>query len=235
MHMDDETPATTVDAAAWSEAIRQRALTELERPPPPRYWRWYAAALILPLLLHLGLLIELREAMQTPARDDESVVQVILLNPELPPPMPVAPPLLTRANTPARIGTSIAASSDFAPAAPALTPDQASTMPRIFNQDGSIRLPPAASAVTPREAGLARGRKLLARGHNMIHCRRSKFDNGPTPEEAGNQAGRGARMAQLIMGNPLDPLANVGAAQEVDTARELAAAKRAIEEQACDY
>lgn len=68
----------------------------------------------------------------------------------------------------------------------------------------------------------------------MIHCQRSRFDSAPTPEEAGNNAGKAARMAQLVMGNPLDPLATIGNMQDVGTAIELAAAGRAREEQFCD-
>ena len=107
--------------------------------------------------------------------------------------------------------------------------------PELFNRDGSVRLPPESRFSGPLQVGIARGRELLARGHNIIHCRRSRFDDGPTPAQAATAAARGAHMAHLIMGNPLDPLNDVGQQQVEDAAGEHAAEKRRIEEQACDY
>jgi hypothetical protein len=48
-------------------------------------------------------------------------------------------------------------------------------------------------------------------------------------------AARGAHMAHLVMGNPLDPLNDVGQQQQEEGASDLAARKREIEEQACDW
>ena len=107
--------------------------------------------------------------------------------------------------------------------------------PLHFERDGTMRLPAEARFTTPLDTGIARGRELLARGHNLIHCRRSRFDNSPTPAETAAAAARGAHMAHLVMGNPLDPLNDVGQQQADDAAGEHAVEKRRIEEQACDY
>lgn len=82
--------------------------------------------------------------------------------------------------------------------------------------------------------GIGRGKELLARGHNIIHCRRSRFGNSLTPMEAAAAAASSADMAHLVMGNPLDPLNDVGEQQAEYAAGEHAAEKRRIAEQACD-
>lgn len=117
-------------------------------------------------------------------------------------------------------------------AARIITPPPADAAPVLFNVDGSVRLP--ADAPTPLQAGIARGRELLARGHNIIRCRRSRFDDALTPEQAAIAASRGAHMAHLVMGNPLDPLGEVGQQQAEDAAGEHAARMRRIAAQGCD-
>jgi hypothetical protein len=215
---------------AWRTAVRVRALQRLAQTPAqaPRGLR--IAVLAALLALHAALFMAWYASRDHAPAPHDAVVQVRLLDarsalppPILPRPRRHAPTASAPVAPPAMAQTSRTAPSPGAP-----------SIPELFNGDGSIRLPPA-PAPTPLQAGLARARELLARGHNIIHCRRSRFDNGPTPEQAGIAAGKSARMAQLIMGNPLDPLGEVGATQQVDSARELAAAKRAIEQQACDY
>ena len=222
------------EVAVWCDAVRRQALTRLARKPPEPFRRLRYVALVLAVAAHLGMLWSLRNAMRMPPLQTQSRIEVILLNDApAPPPLPVPPPL-RRPRAKQSVPMSTVA---MAPASSAATPSAApdfAALPPLFNRDGSIRLPPQAHFVTPLDAGVARGRELMTRGHNMIHCRRSRFDPSPTAEEAGNQAGKAARMAQLIMGNPLDPLATVGNRQDVGTAIELAAAGRALEEQACD-
>jgi hypothetical protein len=188
-------------------------------------------ALALLIVLHAAVFGYWYRSRFVPAPEDSVAIQVRLLDeasPPTPEPLPqTAPPNARVPPTPAR--QSMAAHLVVEPSAPTPAP-----APVLFNRDGSIRLP-APLPPTPLEAGLARGRELLARGHNIIHCRRSKLDNSPTPAQAATAAASAAHMTHLVMGNPLDPLNDVGQGQQEDAAGEHAARKRAIEEQACDW
>ena len=210
--------------------IRKRALARMGSRGNrlPRALRIGALAAM--LALH-GLALTLWYANRFVSHlPDASVVQIRLLDVPVPLPRPPEPanphraPAMTAAVLPAPASKPV-----IAPNAAAATGQQ----PLIFNRDGSIILPP--DKPTPLEAGLARGRELLARGHNIIHCRRSKFDNSPTIAEAANNAARAAHMAHLVMGNPLDPLNDVGQQQQEEGASDLAARKREIARQACDW
>lgn len=229
--------ALAVDAAretqSWHEDVREHVLARIARPPwrPPRWLR--RGAIVVALLLHVAILGALRNAMYPPTASPQTAIEVILRNTVAPPPWPrppSAPP--TRHIT----ATLVPASPPAATASRSASAPNVSAAPRplLFNRDGSVRLPPAATFTTPLDAGIERARELLARGHNIIHCRRSRFDDAPAPEQAGISAGRGARMAHLVMGNPLDPLLNVGLEHVIESVRELAEARRAIEDQACD-
>ncbi len=61
------------------------------------------------------------------------------------------------------------------PARTAVVPSASAAQPLLFNPDGLVRLPSAPHFESPHDAGIARGKELLARGHNLIHCRRSRF------------------------------------------------------------
>ncbi|MBS0571501.1 MAG: hypothetical protein JSS28_12885 [Proteobacteria bacterium] len=217
-------------AAPMREAdIRARALAHLAPRPRglPRSVRVGAISAIGGLHA-LVFLMWMASRFALPAPDSPAV-QVLLLDAPAPLPRPPEPASLRRPRAMA------AAVLPAAVPTPAVAPNASAAtgkQPLIFTIDGSIALPP--QAPTPLEAGLARGRELLARGHNLIHCRRSTLDNAPTPAQAARNAASSAHMAHLIMGNPLDPLNDAGIEQQYAAAGEMAARKRAIQEQACD-
>ena len=214
---------------AWHADVRVRALSRLAPAHAPRASRMVALALLLALHAVIFALWYANRFPSPPRSQD--VVQVRLID-ESSPPAPVLPqPIALSRSRSAATATPSAAPSPMAAALIPATQPQ----PELFNRDGSVRLPPESRFSGPLQVGIARGRELLARGHNIIHCRRSRFDDGPTPAQAATAAARGAHMAHLIMGNPLDPLNDVGQQQVEDAAGEHAAEKRRIEEQACDY
>lgn len=226
--MEDAEEITTNDA--WQSAIRVQALERLARRPPqaPRVLRIVALAIL--LALHAAVFLIWYATRYRVSATDDAVVQVRLLEAPAALPLPVPPPPHVRATRPVMTPVLPPATTAtvIEPTAP-LEP----TSPQLFNRDGSIHLP-VETAATPLQAGLARGRELLARGHNIIHCKRSRFDNSLTPAEAAAAAASSAHMAHLIMGNPLDVLNDVGQGQAEDAAGEHAARKRRIEELACD-
>jgi hypothetical protein len=182
-----------------------------------------------------------------PPSDAESI-HVYLL-PEPPPEPPLPEPPLPEASSAAAQAAPASAVAQPRPRAPAAAPSTALPAPQataseapapislstLFNPDGSIRLP-AAEKPSAHEAGLARGRELMARGHNLLHCRRSAYDPAPTPEQAGNQAAAGAAMWHLMFGGLTrnDPDQIALAARDADAAGEMASAKRAVAMRACD-
>lgn len=222
--------AAAAAPAQWDTEIRVRALARLAQRPrrlPPfarigalailvalhalMLWRWYGNRFAFP-----------------PA--NPVVVQVRLIEESAPlsppPPVPATPrrphPLAAK---PLPVTPQPMAAAILPAAAP---------QPKLFNRDGMVHLPMAPRFTAPLDRGLERGRELLARGHNLIHCRRSKFDNALTPAEMATAIARGAHMAHLVMGNPLDPLNDVGQQQAEDAAGGHAAEKREIEARACD-
>jgi hypothetical protein len=216
--------------AEWDADVRARALVRLGLHPArsPRYARGVALALLIGL--H-ALLFVFWYASRFPLPVSQpSVVQVRLIDESAPlrPPEP-APLPRTRSMAASMLPAPPPARTAVVPSTPA--PAQ----PLLFNPDGLVRLPSTPHFESPHAAGIARGRELLARGHNLINCRRSQFDDSPMPAEAATAAARGAHMAHLVMGNPLDPFNDVGQQQAEDAAGEHAASKRKIEEQACDW
>lgn len=188
-------------------------------------------ALALLLALH-AVIFALWYANRFPSPPrSQDVVQVRLID-ESNPPAPVLPQPIALSRS--RSATTATPSAAPLPMAAALIP-ATQPQPELFNRDGSVRLPPESRFSGPLQVGIARGRELLARGHNSIHCRRSKFDDSLTPAQAAAAAASKSHMAHLIMGNPLDPLNDVGEQQAQDAAGEHAAEKRRIQEQACDY
>lgn len=218
-------------SAEWDAKIRERALTRLGRRPPrsPRHV-WFSALAILGAL-HALLFWRWYASRFPMPPSSPPVVEVRLLDESAPSRTPEAVALPKIKNMAATMLP--APPPTQSPAAVPSVP--APTQALLFNRDGSVRLPSAPHFESPLDAGIARGRELLARGHNIIHCRRSKFDDSPTPAEMASATARGAHMAHLVMGNPLDPLNDVGEQQAEDAAGEHAAEKREIEERACDY
>lgn len=215
--------------AQWDTEIRARALARLVQRPrrlPPfarigalailialhalMLWRWYGNRFAFP-----------------PA--NPVVVQLRLIEESAPLPAPPVPATPRRPHPLAAKPLPVTPQPMAAAILPAAPPQ-----PKLFNRDGTVHLPMAPRFTAPLDRGLERGGELLARGHNLIHCRRSKFDDALTPAEMATAIARGAHMAHLVMGNPLDPLNDVGQQQAEDAAGEHAAEKREIEARACD-
>jgi len=216
-------------SAEWDADLRVRALARLGRRPTrlPRYAR--SAALALLIGLHALLFVFWYASRFPLPASQPSVVQVRLVDEPAPPraPEPVAP-----SRTAAHMAAAMLPAAPLPVSAPVVP---SVPVPQLFDPDGAVRLPSEARFVAPHDVGIARGEEMLARGHNLIRCRRSRFDDSPTPAQAAAAAASGAHMAHLVMGNPLDPLNDVGQQQAEDAAGERAAEKRRIEEQACDY
>lgn len=214
--------------ADWHASVRGRARARGARPPASRP-RWMA---VLAALVGVHALVFWRwyQSRFPIAAADSTILEVRLVDEPTPPPrvstsQPTRPTHIAAAMLPALplSPPPVAAPESFAP-----------PQPQLFERDGSVRLAPEARFISPHDTGIARGRELLARGHNLIHCRRSKFDDSPTPAEMASAVAQGAHMAHLVMGNPVDPLNDVGQQQQEEGAGEYAANKREIEERACD-
>ncbi len=222
--------ADAVAEPAWDEEVRARALARLSRRAAPR-----PIAGRLTVLLGLAGLHALvfwcwwQNRFRSTATDVPVMVVRLIDESARPPRLPEPAALSHPVSHPA-------AAMLRAPPSPvsAAAPVEFTAPPPLFDPNGTLRLPSEARFITPHDRGIARGKELLARGHNIIHCRRSRFDNSLTPAEAAVAAARSAHMAHLVMGNPLDPLNDVGQQQAEDAAGEHAAEKREIEEQACD-
>jgi hypothetical protein len=214
-------------ASDWRREVRLRALARTSAP-----FERHAKLALLVMLVHIGVAMLLwRAHVERRASDERAVVVELLSNPNIPSAPPPAPS--SAAFVPKRSrqpSTNRAVPSDTEVSTPT---ESVPPQLQLFDRNGSVRLPSWQPFTTPLDAGLARGRELLARGHNILGCVHDPLDRF-TPEEAANAAGASARMAHLVMGNPLDPLNDVGASFEVDGAIQAAADKRAREMRACD-
>ncbi|MGH8089970.1 MAG: hypothetical protein ACREO6_00780 [Rudaea sp.] len=224
----------TPEQAVWDAEVRERALARLSRRAGRRPATVWLLALIALAGLHAVFFWHWSQNRFSPVVvAADMVMEVSLVDEPVPPraPEPVAPP-----RTAAHMAAAMLPAVPPPVSAPVPAPVVPSApVPQLFDPDGALRLPSEARFVAPHDVGIARGKELLARGHNLIHCRRSQFDDSPTPAQAAAAAASGAHMAHLVMGNPLDPLNDVGQQQVEDAAGEHAAEKRRIEEQACDY
>ena len=223
----------TPEQAGWDAEVRERALARLSRRAQRRPATGWLLALIALAGLHALFFWHWLQNRFSPVVVAAGMVMEVRLVDE------PAPPRAPEAVAPSSRTTAHMAAA-MLPAVPspvsAPVPAEASTpAPQLFDPDGAVRLPSVARFIAPHDVGIARGRELLARGHNLIRCRRSRFDDAPTPAEVAAAAASGAHMAHLVMGNPLDPLNDVGQQQQEDSAGEHAARKREIEERACDY
>lgn len=160
----------------WQSEVRARAQARLVRKPHDgslqwlRYW-----ALGMALALHVGLLIELRIAMRVPLPQKQSELYVVFLDSRPPPPLPKPAPIPKSVPSPAsspRTARGVVPSPS--PPAAAATSAQPTKPPLdLFNRNGTIWQParPIASAPTPQE----RAEELLQRGHNILHCKPTRF------------------------------------------------------------
>jgi hypothetical protein len=66
--------------------------------------------------------------------------------------------------------------------APAAAPSEIAVSPQLFNPDGSIRIPsePRLHTRTPLQLSA----ELMQRGHNILHCRQSRFASGYKRDES---------------------------------------------------
>jgi hypothetical protein len=180
---DGEAGAEKLDCgiAAWQQDVRRHALAQLARAPArlPSQSRFGALALL--LLLHLVMLAGLRDAMRVRATVDETPIEVRLIPADTPePPSPRPPPRLSTAapRRPARLTTAV---PDAQPkGAPT---DATATAPLVlFNPDGSARLPAAAALPAPTKREIAA--ELMHRGHNIVHCRATRFSRSYKRDES---------------------------------------------------
>ncbi|MEO8802569.1 MAG: hypothetical protein ABI304_14770 [Rudaea sp.] len=158
---------------AWQDDVRARAQARLARKPENRslgrlrYW-----ALGLALALHLGLLIELRDAMRVPLAPQQSDLYVVFLDSQPLPPLPKPPPIpkFVQSPSPSQRTPSV---SVPVPVSPVTSSEAASPPLQLFNPNGTIWQPSRsiAAAPTPRE----RAEELQQRGHNILHCKPTRF------------------------------------------------------------
>jgi hypothetical protein len=161
------------DVAAWRADIRLRALAHLVPAPawPPR--RWSTGAILLLLLPHLGVLIDLEVKRATPEPEQTTIEIRLIPDPPKEPPLPEPPPLNSLHATADRPHAKPAPPHLLpAPANMVIAPSELATEMRLFNPDGTVYLPAQKpQAPTPEQ----RAAELRQRGHNMIHCRQTRF------------------------------------------------------------
>jgi hypothetical protein len=139
------------DLAAWREEIRRHALLGLARRPvkPPRLLR--IGAFVALLLMHVVLLLGLRDAMRVIPKPEESAIQVTwidLRQPEPPLPLPEIKPHATGLPATPR---HVSAPSPVATGPSGAAPTTAEPVLHVYNVDGSVMLPRDLS--TPADHG----------------------------------------------------------------------------------
>ena len=173
---DDVAPEP--ELAAWRGEVRRHALAQLVRKPakPPRLLRVGALALL--LLLHVALMLGLRNARRGPPTIAETAVEVRLLAANLP-----EPPLPVPATSVPHVATTTLHAVARPPAATmAATAGDTFTLRQLLNPDGSIRLP--AEPVPYAATKLQISAELMQRGHNLLHCRQTLFANAHARDES---------------------------------------------------
>jgi hypothetical protein len=204
----------TVDPAQIAARVlplRRALLHELRWRPPDVSWRRITIAIVVMLLAHLLLVLLVRDGMRLkPFKGDRRDVLRVTLIERPPPPLPevstvrelptlsvTAPPTGTARNAPApsrrqqdvRQVEAPAPSSGEAEGVVA-TP----SAPSLYNADGSLRVSPVAPTAEPEHPLLRDKRaaeELLARGHNIVRCKRTRFAGAYTPDESlGERAAR---------------------------------------------
>lgn len=140
------------------------------------------------MLLHLVLLLALRNAMHVSARQTPTAIEVVLLDagppvPPMPQPPPFPRPTQRRSQASVRLApTPISVPEKVTSIPAAAAPAQTGKPLELFQPDGRIWQPqhPAAPAPTPRELAW----ELMHRGHNIVHCQRSMFADGYRKDES---------------------------------------------------
>jgi hypothetical protein len=199
-------------------------------------------ALLFAIAIHVLLALALREAMrQPPSNEGPGLLVHIIDAAPAEPPLPEPSPPDRSASAPEAHPLFVPSLSNRPQLARAPTlPTGSTTPPTIaspqwFNADGSVRLAPV-DKPTPHEAGMERGRELLARGHNVLRCSHSRFDPRPTAEEEGNEAIRSTRLLGNMFQRPWDIQAQHDAQVQADVSAssDLAIDERKVEDETCD-
>ena len=233
----------TVDSGAndFRERARARALRRASAAAP-RALR--SGAFIIAILLHLLGAVWLYFLMKPKPSVDRDRIEVRLLDagPSVPP-LPEPPPKAQSTSTPAQVAAKFAPTPAAASARAAASVPTAQTEPsqalvssaRLFNPDGSIRLP-AQGKASVHEQGMQRARELMSRGHNILHCAHTAFDPRETAEEAGNTMRGRAKLAAFAYQRPWEIQAQHDSMTQagIDAATDRAIARRKIEDKACD-
>ncbi|HET8942386.1 MAG TPA: hypothetical protein VFN13_10415 [Rudaea sp.] len=159
----------------WQGDIRARAQARIASAAQKRWFqRLRFWALGLALVLHSILLVGLREAMQVPMQHQDGDLQIVLLDLR-PPPLPQPPPIPKRIRAATGDTRAARAAAAASPPQSAMSSSMAPSVPplQLFNRNGSIWQPtrPLATTPTPQE----RAEELLQRGHNILHCRPTRF------------------------------------------------------------
>lgn len=190
--------------------LRRALLHELRWRPPDVNWRRIAVAIVVMLLAHLLLVLLVWDGMRLkPVKDDRRDVLYVSLIERPPPPLPesssvrelpplsvTAPPTGTARNAPApaRRPQNVRQVEAPAPASGEAEGVVATPAPSLYNPDGSLRVSPIAPTAPPEhplERDKRAAEELLARGHNIVRCKRTRFAGAYTPDESlGERAAR---------------------------------------------
>lgn len=175
------------ETRSWQDEIRRQALARLHPPLPrvPRAVRFGALSAV--ALLHgVGFLYLYTSPQLTDTHADAAVV--VRLIDEASRPAPVALPRR------ARLPDSPSSAAARAPTVPhpeatrAREADAPAPTGQLFNADGTVRLPPPDNPSPTKEQVAA---ELLQRGHNILHCRQTRFaDSYARDETLGDKVSR---------------------------------------------
>ena len=179
----------------------QRSLRWAEPPRDRRLWLAGMALAMLVTILELAGFAAGMRALRTraPLPHTNEIVQVRLLNPDLPPPPPPPPepepPAF--AKHPSRVAVTPPEVVNTPPPPHVVEPSSAMTgrlgsagadvpAPKLFNPDGSIRLGSGEPTLpqaprNAREAGKARWARIEKRG-NPVDCQKTRFSAAYAPD-----------------------------------------------------
>jgi hypothetical protein len=195
-------PPETQAVEQWNEGVRARAIAHARAREPGGPRLLGATAICIAIIVHLFAAIGLYLLMQPRPVVDEGRLEVRLLDaapvePELPQPPDRSAPTAAPSTASQHPEPTLAAAPSVATAPPssAPAPSAPSLSARWLNPDGSVRLAPAAKP-SAHEAGLERGRELMARGHNVLRCAHDTIvdSSAPTINESGAHQARVTRL-----------------------------------------
>jgi hypothetical protein len=183
------------ELAARREWLRQRRWQKTGRNP----WLWLIVLAIVVVHLAWWKLLHDASRPQPLVEGAPAAVRVRLIDSVPAPAVPPAPtelePLVVTAPQAGIADNSPAPPRPAAPARPAVpAAAQAGTQEavvatpavRLYNPDGSLRLPSAAPSrrKDPMAAGFAAAAELRERGHNVVRCRSTRFAGAWKPDES---------------------------------------------------